>query len=599
LTFGKSLAAKSLLVISIPLCFQCLLVLTLGLLQMRAEQSLHAVQRSLLSSQAISAVLRDLIEIRVRSMRQGISYRVSGEVLKTQRDSAAQLEKLQTIFKDQPEKLKVVTEVLEHVRLAPKLIVLVGTDVDTTPLDVLVRQLVTDSNNLTNLVRREERFAKEEMAGQKAVDALSQTVLCAGTVIELLLLLFAFTWLRRDIAGRLTLMKENSMLVTMGKPLHETVKGGDELAQLDRVFHSMAEELAEAAEIENILIENVRSVVCALDRKLIFKETNRASSAVFGYQPEELIGMRLAGLLPEGKTAGATDHFEAAKNSTQPPFEIEILSAEGKPVDTLWSIAWSEENSTFICVVHDNSTRKKAERLREGLLQLVGSDLREPLATVNETLLALQKGSYGQLSARGQKLSATATGAAAQMLAITGDLLDINHMEAGTLKIFPRMVLLSEVFKAAVAATSSLASNFGVEIDGQAAELQAFVDPHRLSQILTNLISNAVKFSPRGEKVTLRALPAGDEITIDVIDRGRGIAQSNLSDIFDRFRQVQKSDSIDLKGAGLGLAITKELVMLMGGDITVASVPGEGSTFTVRVPAHGRENRRASEAAKN
>jgi signal transduction histidine kinase len=110
-------------------------------------------------------------------------------------------------------------------------------------------------------------------------------------------------------------------------------------------------------------------------------------------------------------------------------------------------------------------------------------------------------------------------------------------------------------------------------------------DERKLKQVIFNLVSNAVKFTPDGGRVKLRARRVDDDVQIDVIDSGVGIAPGDLDHLFDDFRQVGKGGSNNEDGTGLGLAISRHFCRLMGGDLTVESAYGEGSTFTVRLPA--------------
>ncbi len=110
-------------------------------------------------------------------------------------------------------------------------------------------------------------------------------------------------------------------------------------------------------------------------------------------------------------------------------------------------------------------------------------------------------------------------------------------------------------------------------------------DPTRLRQAVSNLVSNAVRHTPAGGSVTLKAYRKGDHVYLDVIDTGGGIAADELPHVFDRFWRADKSRNRGSGGSGLGLAITRQFIQAHGGDVTVTSIPHERTIFTVRLPA--------------
>ena len=125
-------------------------------------------------------------------------------------------------------------------------------------------------------------------------------------------------------------------------------------------------------------------------------------------------------------------------------------------------------------------------------------------------------------------------------------------------------------------------AGIAVEVSHPSGEVEG--DGDRLVQVIVNLLSNALRFSPRGSTVRLRAWETPDEIEVQVEDQGRGIPSSHRGAIFERFRQVEPSDAAGQRGAGLGLAIARSIVEMHGGRIGVESEPGRGSTFWFRIP---------------
>lgn len=176
------------------------------------------------------------------------------------------------------------------------------------------------------------------------------------------------------------------------------------------------------------------------------------------------------------------------------------------------------------------------------------------------------------------------------LLALINDILDFSRIEAGKLKIDTEFVSLRTLLEELVDAFSFNAYQKGITlcIDHQAGMFDYLVDPNRLRQILFNLIGNALKFTSQGG-VIIRSEWVNQNLQIDVQDTGRGISREYLRKIFDRFSQQESSDSREFQGVGLGLSISKELAVLMGGNLNVQSELNQGSTFSLTIPAERRE----------
>ena len=193
---------------------------------------------------------------------------------------------------------------------------------------------------------------------------------------------------------------------------------------------------------------------------------------------------------------------------------------------------------------------------------------------------------------------------ARRLLRLIGELLDLAKLEAGSLRLDVRPVRAATFLRGIVATFAGLAERQGIDlrfeaegfgetdpalVPGQAAQGQALwllLDRDKLDKVLVNLVSNAIKFTPRGGTVRVRAHYVAEEpdrrLVVEVKDTGRGIPADALPYVFERFRQARHSEA---GGTGIGLALTKELVLLHGGDVRAASEEGFGSTFTVTLPA--------------
>ena len=216
----------------------------------------------------------------------------------------------------------------------------------------------------------------------------------------------------------------------------------------------------------------------------------------------------------------------------------------------------------------------RIERQRTNLVNDVSHELRTPLGNIRGWLVAAQDG----VADLDPELVESLLEETLVLQHLVDDLQDLAAADAGELRLRPEPVdageLLTQVASAATAAVT-------VETAG---DLRLRADPVRLRQAVGNLVTNAVRHTPPDGRITLRARRDGTEVVIEVSDTGGGIAPADLPHVFDRFWRADRSRSRATGGRGLGLAITRQLVVAHGGTVTAASTPGAGSTFTVRLP---------------
>ncbi|GAB4161751.1 MAG: hypothetical protein Fur0046_40380 [Cyanobacteria bacterium J069] len=229
-----------------------------------------------------------------------------------------------------------------------------------------------------------------------------------------------------------------------------------------------------------------------------------------------------------------------------------------------------------------------ANRAKSEFLASVSHELRTPLTTIIGMSATLLRWSLGDLSPRQRSFLQTIHDSGQHLLELINDILDLSQVESGraVLKLSP--FSLTMVAQQSMKAVEETAVKQGVElildsrIDPSRDRFVA--DPHRVKQILLNLLSNAVKFTAAGGKVTLRVMADPHHAIFQVIDTGIGIPDQQRSLLFQKFQQLDSSYQRLYQGAGLGLALTKQLVDLHGGRITVDSTVGVGSVFTVQLP---------------
>lgn len=302
---------------------------------------------------------------------------------------------------------------------------------------------------------------------------------------------------------------------------------------------------------------------------------NGPSSSALDPTAPLLPGRRLAALV------GNTREFEARRKDGSPA-----------PVEMSIGEMWLGDRRLYIGVLRDLSERQRVDRLQNDLLSTVSHEFRTPLTSIVGALGLLRGGVAGTLGPQAKRLVDMAHDNGHRLVRLVNDFLDLEKMRSGKLEFRLAPHALAPLLRHAADAMRSYADGYGVRIDVDTAaeELLAYVDPERVQQVLANLISNAVKFSPRGGVVHVSLTRDGGAAVIAVRDEGPGIPSEFQSRIFEKFAQADASDTRGRTGTGLGLSIVKSIVERLDGQVGFVTAPGAGTTFRVGLPLwHTRE----------
>ena len=364
--------------------------------------------------------------------------------------------------------------------------------------------------------------------------------------------------------GRLAIIVENNFLLASGMQLRPPLDGNDEISELDKTFHQLADSLARAKEKEKSIIEHSADVICSLDSDGKVITANPASKRVLGYSEEMILGLNLRSILVNDDIESFNRILSDAKTTkTEMEFESRINQKNGDSIgiiDVLWSIHWVDSERSFFCVGHDITQRKELERIKQQFMAMISHDLRTPLTTISNYLELLSAGILGELTDKGKHLLTIGEQNVSHMLSLINDLLDLEKADFGGLKLDCSAQKVNELIEQAVKSITNLAVGKNVEIMVDSTELSVLADNKRILQVLTNLLNNAIKFSPKNSKIVLAARQVNNMACISISDEGRGIPDDMKLAIFERFRQVRSTDSTELVGSGLGLAICKAIV---------------------------------------
>jgi two-component system, OmpR family, phosphate regulon sensor histidine kinase PhoR len=250
-----------------------------------------------------------------------------------------------------------------------------------------------------------------------------------------------------------------------------------------------------------------------------------------------------------------------------------------------WTVAGA------VTVLEDITLFKQLDRMKSDFVNMVAHELRSPLVSIRQIQSVLAEGLAGPLSEKQQDFVKRGMKKIDTLLALINDLLDVARLEAGRLVQRQSAIDLSELIEDLVLLMQVRAKEQGIVLAYSCENMKRVVaDPKNIEEILNNLLTNAINYSPEGGKVTVTAKGAGPFVEIKVSDTGVGIASEELPKIFDKFYRVKHPKTRAVTGTGLGLSIVKGLVEAYHGSIHVESVPDRGTTFTVLLPAVQEES---------
>lgn len=270
-----------------------------------------------------------------------------------------------------------------------------------------------------------------------------------------------------------------------------------------------------------------------------------------------------------------------------------LTSEQRAYLDDLGAMVESELRATHMAYalaaqldqVRDMNVKlEAADRMKDEFLSVISHELRTPLNFISSSASVLEDEVLAPLTPEQREMTSNITTGAERMRVMVDNLLDISRMAAGSFTLASRPCELDEVLSDVVRTLAPLAEAKQQRLDVLHGKAAMVADPVRLVQVFTNLIENAIKFTPNHGEIRVISRVEGDRLRVEVQDTGPGIAENDFPRLFQRFQQLDMSLDRRAGGAGLGLSIAKSLVEAHGGTIGVASVLGQGSCFWFELP---------------
>jgi len=459
---------------------------------------------------------------------------------------------------------------------------------------------------------------REEMTGRRLSDFMPEgrrlgfekylsDILRRGEVQGLLHLLH-ISGEERIVAYRNKLIEvpgRDTYVLGFGVDITEQVRAEERLRALSRQSDSILESVGDG--IYGIDLDGNCTVI------------NPAASQMLGFKPEEVLGRNMHSLIHHTRADGSPYPEEECpinntlhdldtvrisneifwrKDGTSFPVEyvarpqIELQpGADPDPQAAAGESAPAGKAVGVVVAFTDTTERRALDRMKDEFISTVSHELRTPLTSLRAALGLITGGSLAQRPEKLQQMLDIANGNTDRLVRLVNDILELERIGSGKAELHYTMCSADDLFRRAAGLQQAGASKAQLRITFNSQGVNVWADPDRVLQTLTNLISNAIKFSPPGTEIHLRARRIdANEAEIQVRDQGRGIPEDKLESIFERFHQVDASDSRAMGGTGLGLAICRSIVHQHGGRIWATSSLGKGSTFHFTLPTRPASN---------
>ncbi|MCA9805423.1 MAG: PAS domain S-box protein [Cyanobacteria bacterium HKST-UBA02] len=365
---------------------------------------------------------------------------------------------------------------------------------------------------------------------------------------------------------------------TSDRPVHPPT-----YAELKRMFEEKCHEVDILKKNQAQVTRRIQGIITNFPLGLILVNSdqriqalNKRAVAVFEYEPEELVNKPIDFIFPDN------DAIEQGRE----PVRVNGRRKSGEvfAAEICVNLLEMQGEERYFVNVQDITERQRLEQLRRDLMAMVSHDIRGPLTAIRVVLDMVAEGIYGALSPRGEKAIGNAQSAVEYLIGLVKNLLDAEKTESGTIEIDMQETTVGAIVSKAVITADGAKERDSVRIEQEVTNDVLIADEDRIVQVLINLISNAIKYSPDDSVVRVVAGIEGLSAKFQVIDSGPGVPKDKQHLVFERYRQLDQKKDVKKQGFGLGLAICKALVEKHKGKIWVESEPGRGSNFCFTIP---------------
>ncbi len=401
---------------------------------------------------------------------------------------------------------------------------------------------------LAAMQTEEKRLLGERIAKADGVARVNTVIIAFSTVLAIALMSIALTLLHRDLAAR----RRTEVALQDSEAKHR------------------------------LLMEQAADAILIVDSDAVCVDANARATDIVGRPKAEMMGMPLREFV-RGEHAGVPAGLPMLRYGQVTTGELWVIRPDRSQIPVEIRAALLDDGRVQI-IARDISERKEVDRLKDEFVSMVSHELRTPLTSIRGALGLLASGRLETSPDKRQRMLDLAAANTDRLIRLINNILDVERINSNAATFEQVECSARQLVGQVIETITPLAHRAGMTLESQVEDVWLWADPDRMAQTLTNLIDNAIKFSPAGSAIDVSVVADEAFAAFTVRDHGRGIPADKLASVFDRFQQVDASDSREKGGSGLGLAISRGIVQQHGGKIWVESVVGQGTAFHFTIP---------------
>lgn len=426
---------------------------------------------------------------------------------------------------------------------------------------------------------RQEQYVKE--AYKRSARPELTLLVVAGALLNLAGCFALITAFTTRIINRLSILGDNTLLMSSGTPLHEPIGGNDELSKLDDSFHKMVDILNAARARDKIILNSLPLGIVTLAEDTTIQFANPGFEQMTGFSQEELTSRNLGYFFPEALPMVNSDELLPLVGQTT---RSTLTKKNGPPLVAEFTFARYQENNQvdIVCSVLDVTARHEIEQFKRELLNIVSHDLRTPLTSVQSILRLIKSGTWGKLNSEGKRTVNNALKASNGLIRLISNLLTVSKIEAGKFTLHYTTVNVQELMESTISSLRSQIDERELMVELSVPDqLSIRADEERLRQTLINILSNAVHHSPEGGTIRFKCTRESSCIRLSIEDEGEGIPQHLHGEVFKRFKDPKVQGA---SGPGLGLPLAHLVTEAHKGRIGIQDRERPGCLVWLELP---------------